>query len=116
MIFPLSIARCLFPIAFCLLPFAFCLLPVACCLKYSYFVYLCTVKEQRGCSVVAARKTSDLDSAYLQCAGVGSIPIIRSTHGHSVTVAHRFSGPECRIPTRQRWFDSACPCKQTTIY
>ena len=31
-----------------------------------------------GCSVVVARKTSDLDSAYLQCAGVGSIPIIRS--------------------------------------
>ncbi len=31
-----------------------------------------------GCSVMAARKTSDLDSAYLQCAGAGSIPVTRS--------------------------------------
>ena len=28
---------------------------------------------------MAARKTSDLDSAYLQCAGAGSIPVTRST-------------------------------------
>ena len=27
---------------------------------------------------MAARKTSDLDSAYLQCAGAGSIPVTRS--------------------------------------
>ena len=31
-----------------------------------------------GCSVMAARKTSDLDSAYIQYAGAGSIPVTRS--------------------------------------
>ena len=35
-------------------------------------------RKCRGCSVVVARKTSDLDSAYLQCAGAGSIPVTRS--------------------------------------
>ena len=37
------------------------------------------VPKTGGCSVMAARKTSDLDSAYLQCAGAGSIPVTRST-------------------------------------
>ena len=37
-----------------------------------------------GCSVMAARKTSDLDSAYLQCAGAGSIPVTRSFKGKKV--------------------------------
>ena len=41
-----------------------------------YFSYLCN--EIGGCSVMAARKTSDLDSAHLQCAGAGSIPVTRS--------------------------------------
>ena len=63
-----------------------------------------------GCSVVAARKTSDLDSAYLQCAGAGSIPVTRSIHGYSVTAAHRLPVPDSRLPIRRRWFDSAYPC------
>ncbi len=36
-----------------------------------------------GCSVMAARKTSDLDSAYLQYAGAGSIPVTRSIETHA---------------------------------
>ena len=42
-------------------------------------MYICTLNS--GCSVMAARKTSDLDSAYLQCAGAGSIPVTRSFKG-----------------------------------
>lgn len=45
-----------------------------------YFNFFVTLQlKSCGCSVVAARKTSDLDSAYLQCAGAGSIPVTRST-------------------------------------
>lgn len=42
----------------------------------SVFIYVCICIG--GCSVMAARKTSDLDSAYLQYAGAGSIPVTRS--------------------------------------
>ena len=39
---------------------------------------MCKFAVIGGCSVMAARKTSDLDSAHLQCAGAGSIPVTRS--------------------------------------
>ena len=49
-----------------------------CSLFLSSTVYFVFAESFGGCSVMAARKTSDLDSAYLQCAGAGSIPVTRS--------------------------------------
>ena len=46
-------------------------------MSFDIICYLCSEKGC-GCSVMAARKTSDLDSAHLQCAGAGSIPVTRS--------------------------------------
>ena len=47
-------------------------------ISFVFNEYCVILQPSCGCSVMAARKTSDLDSAYLQCAGAGSIPVTRS--------------------------------------